>query len=66
MTDAGLVLHKLQRLKQQVDLVRVRRPSAVYRRHCRVAPCYAGSVNRQAESGDRDGTQSATVSRRID
>ena len=28
MTDAGLVLHKLQRLKQQVDLVRVRRPSA--------------------------------------
>lgn len=28
MTDAGLVLHKLQRLKEQVALTRARRPAA--------------------------------------
>ncbi len=28
MTDAGLVLHKLQRLKAQISLTRARRPAA--------------------------------------
>jgi hypothetical protein len=28
MTDIGLVLHKLQRLKEQIALVRARRPAA--------------------------------------